>query len=52
MTELKLRVGNISYSQPKHMLWVLKRTISLRRLFSAPKTYAKITGKILFTILR
>ena len=24
-------------SQPKHMLWVLKRTISMRRFFRAPK---------------
>ena len=23
-------------SQPKHMLWVLKRTVSMRRFFSAP----------------
>ena len=28
-------------SQPKHMLWVLKRTVSLRRFFWAPKTYVK-----------
>ena len=26
-------------SQPKHMLWVLKRTVSMRRFFLAPKTY-------------
>ena len=26
-------------SQPKHMLWVLKRTVSMRRFFCAPKTY-------------
>ena len=25
--------------QPKHMLWVLKRTISMRRFFWAPKTH-------------
>ena len=25
-------------SQPKHMLWVLKRTVSMRRFFQAPKT--------------
>ena len=29
-------------SQPKHMLWVLKRTVSMRRFFRAPKTYVKI----------
>ena len=27
------------------MLWVLKRTVSMRRLFWAPKTYAKTDGK-------
>ena len=26
-------------SQPKHMLWVLKRTISIRRFIWAPKTF-------------
>ena len=26
------------------MLWVLKRTVSMRQLFWAPKTYAKIYG--------
>ena len=26
-------------SQPKHMLWVLKRTVSMRRFFWAPKTH-------------
>ena len=31
-------------SQPKHMLWVLKRTFSNRRFFWAPKTYAKNYG--------
>ena len=29
-------------SQPKHMLWVFKRTISMRRFFWAPKTYVNI----------
>ena len=27
------------------MLWVLKRTLSMRRFFWAPKTYVKIDGK-------
>ena len=31
-------------SQPKHMLWVLKRTVSMRRFFRAPKTNAKTDG--------
>ena len=26
-------------SHPKHMLWVLKRTVSMRRSFRAPKTH-------------
>ena len=25
--------NNFLFSQPKHMLWVLKRTISMRRFF-------------------
>ena len=32
---------NFLISQPKHMLWVLKRTFSMRRFFWAHKTYAK-----------
>ena len=40
-------------SQPKHMLWVLKRTVSIRRFFWAPKTYVTIILKRKrFTILR
>ena len=31
-------------SQPKHMLGVLKRTISMRWFFWAPKTNVKIDG--------
>ena len=31
-------------SQPKHMLWVIKRTASMRRFFWALKTYVKIDG--------
>ena len=29
---------------PKHMLWVLKRTVSRRRFFLAPKTHFLING--------
>ena len=29
---------NLLISQPKHMLWVLKRTISMRLFFCAPNT--------------
>ena len=32
--------NNFLISQPKHMLWVLKRTVSMRRLIWVPKTYA------------
>ena len=35
---------NFLISQPKHMLWELKRTVSLRRFFWAPKTYVKTDG--------
>ena len=31
----------ILISQPKHMLWVLKRTVSMRRFFWAPKIYVQ-----------
>ena len=33
------RKFNFLISQPKHMLWVLKRIVSMRRFFWAPKTY-------------
>ena len=36
---------NFLISKPKHMLWVLKRTVSMRRFFWAPKTYVKADGK-------
>ena len=36
--------NNFLISQPKHMLWVLKRTVSMRRFFWAPLSYAKIYG--------
>ena len=29
---------------PKHMLWVLKRTVSMRRFFWAPKTHVQTDG--------
>ena len=32
-------------SQPKHLLWVLKRTISLRSTFEHPKDMFKLIGK-------
>ena len=36
--------NNVLISQPKHMLWVLKRTVSTRRFFWAPKTNIKNDG--------
>ena len=38
---LKIR---INYYLTKHKLWALKRTISLRRFFWAPKAYVKTDG--------
>ena len=35
---------NFLISQPKHILWVLKKTVSLRQFFLAPKTYAQTDG--------
>ena len=35
---------NFLISQPKHVLWVLKRTVSMRLFFWAPKTYVKTDG--------
>ena len=32
-------------SNEKHILWVLKRTLSMRWIFLAPKTHVKINGK-------
>ena len=37
-------------SQPKHMLWVLKRTISMSRFFQALKIHVYLMGKKLITI--
>ena len=40
-------------SRPNHMLWVLKRTVSLRRVFfEHPKHMFKLIGKEIITILR
>ena len=36
---------NSLISKPKHMLWVLKRTVSMRRIFWAPKAYIKTVGQ-------
>ena len=34
------------------MLWVPKRTVSIRRFFLALKTYVKLIGKTIFAIVR
>ena len=57
-TLVKLRVHNENLifliSQTKHMLWVLKRTVSMRPFFSFEplKHMLKLMGKKIFTILR
>ena len=39
-------------SQPKHMMWGLKRTFLIRRFFEQPKHMLKIMGMKIFKILR
>ena len=39
-------------SQPKHMLWVLRRTVSMRRSFEHQKHMLNLMGKKIFVILR
>ena len=39
-------------SQPKHMLWVLKRTVSMRRLFLAPNYWLNLMCRKILTNLR
>ena len=36
--------NNFLISKPKHTLWVLKRTVSMRRFFWAPNTYVETDG--------
>ena len=44
--EAKSGYQNIDFliSEPKHMLWVLKWTVSMRLFFWAPKTYVQAGG--------
>ena len=35
---------NFLISRPKHMLWILKRNVSMRHFFSVPKIYDKTDG--------
>ena len=39
----------INFSQPKHMLWVLKRTVSWRRFLEHPKHMFKLMVKKIIT---
>ena len=39
-------------SQPKHMLWVLKRSVSMRRLFKAQNYSLNLMCKKILTVLR
>ena len=41
---------NFLISEPKHMFWLLKRTVSLRRFFEHPKQVFKLMDKKKFTI--
>ena len=52
--EAKSGYQNIDFliSEPKHMLWVLKRTVSMRRFFVHPKHMFKLMDYKIFTILR
>ena len=38
-------------SQPKHMLWVLKRTIAMRGFFKTPDNRLNLMNKKIFIIL-
>ena len=42
---------NFLISQPKHMLWVLKRTIWLKGYFGHPQHMLIMTDKKIFTIV-
>ena len=41
---LNISLHNFLISHPKYMLWVLKRTVSMRRFLLAPKTYDNTEG--------
>ena len=41
---VKSAKNSFPISQPKHMLWVLKRTVSMKLFFWAPKTWVKTDG--------
>ena len=42
---------NFLIFQPKHVLWVFKRTVSMRRLFQHPKHMLEMMDSKIFTIL-
>ena len=45
------QVINFLISQPKHVLWVFKRSAAMRRFFKAPNYRLNLMGKKIFTIL-
>ena len=48
---VRTRKNNFLISQPKHMLWVLKRIVSMRQFFEHQKHMLTIMGKKIFTLL-
>ena len=44
--------NNLLISQPKHMLWVLKRTVSMRGSFEHQKHMFKLIDEKIITLLR
>ena len=51
--KIKTKMGIIifHYSQPKHMLWVLKKAVTMSRSFEHPKTNVRMMDKKIFMIL-
>ena len=42
---------NFLIAQPRHMFWILKRTVLMRRFFEHPKHMFKLTDKEMNAIL-
>ena len=49
VTQIRVRNWKLS---PRHMLWVLKRTVSMRRFFEHPEHMFKLMDKKIITFLR
>ena len=45
LVKIASQINNFLISQPNHMLWVLKRTVSMRRSFKRQKHMLKVMGK-------